>query len=318
MNRRQDDFHPLRHVHRAWVGAILVASIVAYAAGDAPTTEPALKVITLGPVEYRLIVQQKPPQRLHVMTVDLTDTRVSLRVCRGGADPDANGVWETTLATVKDIAEREKLIAAVNGSMFSTKDTMKVADLHDPYFTGNWARSLGWTMSDGELWATHPLSWDAPCLVVSGDRDVRIGVFKQPPDDARQIVPGFQYLVHGGKNVAGTDPRTDPRSAVGIAKDGKELVMLVVDGGRPDEAVGFTLAQMADEMMRMGCSEAIGLDGGGSSTMVLCPTRGDWEVMNQPSDGDKLIVPLSVTRPVACALGVVLRDGPDTRPADAK
>lgn len=316
MDRLEEERRPAGHARRAWLTAVLAVSIVACAAGDAPTSEPAQQVITEGPVEYRLIVRQSPPQKIHVVTVDLTDPRVSLHLCRGGADPDGDGVWETTLATVKDIAVRNKLVAAVNGSMFTGKDKMTIGDIHDPYFTGNWSRSLGWTVSDGKVWATHPLSPEAPSLVVIGDRTVQFGNFDKPPAEARQMVSGVQFIVRAGKNVAGKDARIDPRTAVGTARNGQELVMLVVDGGRRDEAVGFTLAQMADELIQLGCQDGLILDGGGSSTIVFRGTRSNWEVMNHPSDGHDLIVPLSVTRPVANALGVVVGDVPDTQPVD--
>jgi len=318
MDWPQDHVRPSGRAYRAWIAGLLLVALVAWAGGDAPITEPAQKSIHSGPVEYRLIVRSKPAQRIHVVSVDLTDPRVSVRLCRGGDDPDADGPWETTLATVPEIAKRENLAAAVNGSMFECKDNKTMAGIHDPYFAGNWARALGWTMSDGKVWSDHPASIEAPSLVVIGDRTVRIGKFDKLPDGATQVVSGVWLLVSEGKNVAISRAGADPRSAVGISADGKQLVFLVVDGDRPDESVGFTLAETADELIQLGCRDAIALDSGGSSTMVWRRSPTDWEVMNHPSDGHTLLAALSVTRPVANTLGVVIRDEASTRPVDPR
>src|SRR4051812_45043723 len=71
------------------------------------------------PVRYRHIERQSPPMHIHVLTVDLTDPRVRVRVCPGGDDPDGAGPWQTTLATVRDNAERNHLYCAVNGNFFA-------------------------------------------------------------------------------------------------------------------------------------------------------------------------------------------------------
>jgi hypothetical protein len=57
------------------------------------------------------------------------------------------------------------------------------------------------------------------------------------------------------------------------------------------------------------------LYGGGSSTLVMRDPDDQTErLMNHPSDGHDLPMDLSIERPVANAFGVVLRDGPTTRP----
>lgn len=69
----------------------------------------------------------------------------------------------------------------------------------------------------------------------------------------------------------------DPRSAIGYTADGK-LILMVVDGRSSGR--GATLPDMAKLMLDLGAVEAINLDGGGSSTMVVNNT-----LINRPSDG---------------------------------
>jgi exopolysaccharide biosynthesis protein len=69
-----------------------------------------------------------------------------------------------------------------------------------------------------------------------------------------------------------------PRTAIGWRADGT-LVLVVVDGRQPRISVGMTINELAHLMLDLGCVEAINLDGGGSSTMVIRN-----KIVNNPSD----------------------------------
>jgi exopolysaccharide biosynthesis protein len=58
-----------------------------------------------------------------------------------------------------------------------------------------------------------------------------------------------------------------PRTAMGYTKDNK-LIILVVEGRNP-EAGGATLTQEAQILKDLGCVEALNLDGGGSSCLLI-------------------------------------------------
>ena len=59
-----------------------------------------------------------------------------------------------------------------------------------------------------------------------------------------------------------------PRTAMGYTKDNK-LIILVVQGRFPGNAEGATLGQEAKILQELGCLEALNLDGGGSSCMLV-------------------------------------------------
>lgn len=59
-----------------------------------------------------------------------------------------------------------------------------------------------------------------------------------------------------------------PRTAMGYTKDNK-LIILVVQGRFPGIAEGATLTQEAKMLQELGCWEALNLDGGGSSCMLV-------------------------------------------------
>ncbi|MBK6935804.1 MAG: phosphodiester glycosidase family protein [Chitinophagaceae bacterium] len=58
-----------------------------------------------------------------------------------------------------------------------------------------------------------------------------------------------------------------PRTAMGYSKDNK-LIILVVEGRNPN-AGGATLTQEAQILKDLGCWEALNLDGGGSSCLLI-------------------------------------------------
>lgn len=59
-----------------------------------------------------------------------------------------------------------------------------------------------------------------------------------------------------------------PRTAMGYTKDNK-LIILVIEGRNPGKAEGASLTQEAQIFKDLGCWEALNLDGGGSSCMLV-------------------------------------------------
>lgn len=102
---------------------------------------------------------------------------------------------------------------------------------------------------------------------------------------------GNPTLVRNGVAMqwTGIEPR-HPRTALGWNKD--YLFMVEVDGRQRGLSVGMTFPELAAYMVKLGCQEAMNLDGGGSSTMWV-----SGNTMNSPSEGRE--------RPAANALVVV-------------
>lgn len=102
-------------------------------------------------------------------------------------------------------------------------------------------------------------------------------------------VGGSGVLMRNGEvltNPEAEDPR-HPRTLVGY--NDKEIVLVTVDGRQPGWSVGMRFHEMALLMQRLGCTDALNLDGGGSTTVWV---RGG--VRNRPSGG--------VERPIANAV----------------
>lgn len=144
-----------------------------------------------------------------------------------------------------------------------------------------------------------------------------------------ETLGGSPVLVRDGRPAFPDAPTSfvrgrHPRTLVGRTPTG-ETLLVTVDGRQPTHSRGMSLAEAADLMIDLGATEAINLDGGGSTTFVV---RGG--VVNRPSDrfvrragrqeiahapDDQAEVVDHVERPVANALAVVPASAEGVRPA---
>lgn len=90
----------------------------------------------------------------------------------------------------------------------------------------------------------------------------------------------------------------NPRTAVGLANEGRRLILVVIDGRQPGYSLGTTLRETAEIMLALGARDAINLDGGGSSALVYRDSAKVMRVANKPSDA-------TGERAVGDALGIV-------------
>jgi len=118
-----------------------------------------------------------------------------------------------------------------------------------------------------DLATTSAIAGAGPRLLRDGRIVVRSAAGPEGFDPPQ--VPSFFRTFVSGRNA---------RTLAGVRPDGT-LLLVTVDGPRPGWSAGMTLPEAARLMRRLGASDALNLDGLGSSTMVV---RG--EVVNRPSD----------------------------------
>jgi phosphodiester glycosidase len=104
---------------------------------------------------------------------------------------------------------------------------------------------------------------------------------------AYSMLGGGPQLIKAGK-VAITDKEekmapgfaTDrhPRTAIAKLESGR-LLLVTMDGRQPAVSAGMSLEMLAELLLEFGAVEAMNLDGGGSTTMVVRN-----KVVNRPSD----------------------------------
>lgn len=245
-------------------------------------------------------MRTNPPTRMFVTEVNLKNPDLHLRVSRGGPDPDGPGKWQTTLLEPTKIAARENFDYVVNGDFFQAHGVNDGEGTNATFRASQWALVEGPAMTDGKTWSTS--DQPRPCLVVHTNHSVTIEMRRTPEIDAWEVIAGNPLLVQDGVDVAPAVKTRHPRTAVGLNATGDKLIILLVDGRKPGVAVGMSYEELATEMRRLGCQQALNLDGGGSSVMaVRDATTGQMKILNEPTDGHERAVAnvlgLSVARP---------------------
>ena len=83
-----------------------------------------------------------------------------------------------------------------------------------------------------------------------------------------KFVDSFEKELFNGPNGIAPDS-AQPRTAIGVTED-RQLVLFVCEGRQMTSGVaGFTTADVANVLMDLHCIEAMNLDGGGSSCMLV-------------------------------------------------
>ena len=104
---------------------------------------------------------------------------------------------------------------------------------------------------------------------------------------ADHVVGGAGLLLREGRPVEDWTPERlaedfvierHPRTLIGLGYDGM-IWLVVVDGRDPRRSLGMTLSELQDLAVRLGLRDALNLDGGGSTTMVV-----QGRLVNRPSD----------------------------------
>jgi len=245
-------------------------------------------------VWYWLEVRTTPrPLRLHHLQVDLRHPRIEMAAVPA-ADPDGDGPATAALESPLAIARRSGAIALINANPWQGMPDLfghRRSDWHE----GMHVQPLGLVVTKGQVRGTPS---ETNCGVwVDQEGAVHMG---NPPDLAavREGVAGFGALVQDGRLVPEAGGPIHPRTAIGVDGSGRWLHVVVVDGRQRGYSEGLSTYELAEVMKGRGGREAVNLDGGGSSILILADRRGERSVVNDPSTKQ---LGKSVPRPIPVA-----------------
>jgi len=260
------------------------------------------------------------PQHIFAVGVDLSHPNVGLQ-----ASADARySQWDVNTLT---FAENTGSIAAINAD-WSCIPAGSCGDMFH--------RPLGLAVSGGSEWNPHRenedigLTWGYLGCTIGKRCDIGWPRALSHPEMLfsplhNPTVAPLRYhnavggngmvLIDNGVPATGCfDSGTDtPRSAVCLQADGIHMWMVVVDGrGTNDGDTGMTCDETRDMLLGapFNCFDALMLDGGGSSTLVVEDTAGSTCrsglcIKNNPSDG--------APRTVGNHLGIIYSDTLDAQ-----
>ncbi len=232
------------------------------------------------------------PLRAWYVLIDEPDPAITTRIV---VSDDTTDNRETVTSFAHDL----EACVVVNGGYFTMNVTpaLGVGLLISDYVTwkpATWAvdrdtlsfeiarAAIGFT-EDDEIVFSYATSrdgfhyaWDDPPAHRPDQPAARLDYAEAREWNVRDAIGAGPYLVRNGEvHVTSDDevffgtsiPDVHPRTAAGRTAAGG-LIVMVVDGRQP-ESRGVGLEELATLMLEAGAVEAINLDGGGSSTLVV-------------------------------------------------
>jgi exopolysaccharide biosynthesis protein len=206
----------------------------------------------------------------HVIVVDLQAPGISFLVTPG----DPSEALPLKAQTTSQFARASGVQIAINGDGFSPWWAKGPFN----YFPHNGDRvsPSGYAMSEGVAYGPE----SGPTLYFGQDGQVSFTLGDITPYNA---ISGNNMIVVNGQPVDGLDNTyAAPRTAIGLDESGNKLILFVADGRQLFYSEGATLAEMAQLMIYYGAVNAMNMDGGGSSTMVMRNALGIVQVINSP------------------------------------
>ena len=217
---------------------------------------------------------------VHVVCVDLKKSGIKILVTPG----KPNKEYPLNARTTSQFLEEFNVQLAINGDGFTPWHSN---GLHDYYpHPGDPVAPIGLAASQGKIYSQNTDS--EPVLYLSPTNQAH---FNTAVGKIFNTVSGNIMLVEKGK--MSSDLKTDlpdehkqpqPRTAVGLDKNGKKLTIVIVDGRQPGYSQGATLLELAGILLEFNVHNGMNLDGGGSSTLVVMNSEGKSKVLNSPVD----------------------------------
>lgn len=202
--------------------------------------------------------------------------------------PSTDKIGEATVGADKETALTRSDKLGIGRMVSCTVDEVIEATGATPIPKGKFVLSIS---SEGGEWLQEMLRSLQP-----GDPlDVEVFSADTRWNDVDSAIGAMYRLIDNGKITDGLDASSAaPRTAVGVKPDGT-VIFYTIDGRQSGLSIGATIQMVAMRLSELGCTDAILLDGGGSTTMVSTyPDYTNSSMVNSPSEG----VPRSVTNAV--------------------
>lgn len=224
-----------------------------------PVTREEIRWRPLSPgIEAADIHNPQLPLIVHIVKIDLLNPTVSVITSEAALFKNNRGRLRGE--TTRDFALRHNTIVAFNAAPFKTRSL-----LFSVYRT-----IVGIHITDFRRMSMPHERYGA--LLFYADKTARI-IDAQTEEllleNVRHAVGGFWTILRNGAVLPQKLHRRDSRTAVGIADNGRTLFVVAVEGENKRKNQGLSFEETARLMRELGADDALQLDGGSSSSLVL-------------------------------------------------
>jgi exopolysaccharide biosynthesis protein len=261
---------------------LLVATCLAACATDHRSVAESGVLLHPGITYEQRDIAATHPARAHIVAIDLRQRGLHFGVT---AADTSKGMEQVAWTTSTYMARRHAQLA-INGGFFSPWKAGSTGQ--DDYYPheGDPVNASGALISDG-----HVVS---PIESIKTERINAMLCFNRSKAeivDGQTCPEGFTNGVAAGPRLLSdgkAPPLTNefattlhPRTAFGISANRERAWMVTIDGRQADSK-GMSLTDLAALLASLGAADAINLDGGGSSTLVMESDDGKAKILNRP------------------------------------
>ena len=209
-------------------------------------------------IEAADIYDPQLPLTAHIVKIDLLNPSVSIITSESALFTNNRGHLRGE--TTRDFAMRHNTVVAFNAAPFKTRSL-----LFSVYRT-----IVGIHITDFRRMSMPHERYGA--LLFYADKTARI-IDAQTEDllleNVRHAVGGFWTILRNGTVLPQKLYRRDSRTAVGVADNGRTLFVVAVEGENKRKSKGLSFEETARLMRELGADDALQLDGGSSSSLIL-------------------------------------------------
>ena len=234
-------------------------------------------------IKYVFLDTDRPrPLKINVIRVDLT--RKDLRFVTVKKDPD----WGKPMPDFPSLPIRTRRITTyqfMRNALDEGKE-MLLAVNATPWrpwtFPHNhkYAAKMGLVISEG---VKIEESNGRPAFLITKNGEFQIRKFAKEEDTShiRLALGGFSMILENGVVRPDRKKILAPRTAYGLSKDRRWMFIITVDGRMEGVSEGVTTEELGGWIRKYGASDALNMDGGGSTTLLVSDGKGGIRKLNK-------------------------------------
>lgn len=224
--------------------------------------------------EMKYLSKEGLAMSIFILEVDLNNPKISIESSMPNGDTKFGMQPMTMQATFVD-EEGHKVWAGINADFYDMSSGVPQGIFY--------RNSTAVKTSFQDATSTY--------FAIKKDGNAFIGgqdIYNDIKDDIKEAVGGRVWLVKDGAIVKQTSTVVEPRTCIGVSKDGKNVYMIAIDGRNFWYSNGMNYEEMGQCLKALGAENGINLDGGGSTTFFVRTTPdftlNRFEVRNWPYD----------------------------------
>ena len=259
-------------------------------------------------IKHVFLDTKKPrPLKINVLRVDLA--RKDLRFMTVKKDPD----WGKPMPDFPTLSIRTRRVTTYKfmRSALDEGKEMLAAVNATPWrpwkfpYTHKYATKMGLVISDG---VKIEEADGRPAFLITDRGDFQIRKITKGEDTSRirLALGGFSIILEDGLVKDDGRKTLAPRTAYGLSQDRRYLFIMTIDGRMEGFSEGVTTGELGGWIRKYGAADALNMDGGGSTTLLVSDGKGGIRKLNKSR----------YYRPVATSLGIFrVKEKPAPRPA---